>query len=301
MLAQRVKEQRKVRGMSQEELAKISGLSLRTIQRVENGESQPTGETLKRISNALDLTLDELTNWLNNNDTFKKTIKAKNEYLHIFDNKLIISKHKEFNNSVSDYEKSVNNVFKSLIVFIVFIPIFSILSAVLYNTHPDLSFYAGGVALFFMLMAIYIMLFTSGNPVVNRGQIKNIKVQNSIFGNVIVIKHSDMGRLKRRSVIVAKDEINEIRKTFIEENLSNSKDFKTDRLWIGYEGSIVIIVVFIIPFMKIIFDNTVLKGMWVYGFIFSALSGFILFLIVKGLIKSYIWRKKKQQTANSKI
>ena len=49
-LAQGVKELRKVKGFSQEELAKNSGLSLRTIQRLENGETEPSGETLKRIS-----------------------------------------------------------------------------------------------------------------------------------------------------------------------------------------------------------------------------------------------------------
>ena len=35
-LSQRVKELRKKKGLSQEELAKTAGLSLRTIQRVEN-------------------------------------------------------------------------------------------------------------------------------------------------------------------------------------------------------------------------------------------------------------------------
>ncbi|NJN26466.1 MAG: helix-turn-helix transcriptional regulator [Cyclobacteriaceae bacterium] len=63
-LAQGVKEMRKLKGLSQEYLSEKSGLSLRTIQRVENLESEPTGETLKRISNAFDLTLEELTNWI---------------------------------------------------------------------------------------------------------------------------------------------------------------------------------------------------------------------------------------------
>ena len=48
-LSKKVKELRKRKGFSQEELAENSGLSLRTIQRIENGETEPTGETLKRI------------------------------------------------------------------------------------------------------------------------------------------------------------------------------------------------------------------------------------------------------------
>jgi transcriptional regulator with XRE-family HTH domain len=63
LLASRIKELRKLKGMSQEFLAEESGLSLRTIQRIENGESNPTGESLKRLSNALNVNPDELIDW----------------------------------------------------------------------------------------------------------------------------------------------------------------------------------------------------------------------------------------------
>lgn len=62
-LAIRVRELRAQKGMSQEFLAEESGLSLRTIQRIENGESNPTGESLKRLSNALNVSPDELIDW----------------------------------------------------------------------------------------------------------------------------------------------------------------------------------------------------------------------------------------------
>ena len=62
-LAKKVKELRKRKGFSQEELTENSGLSLRTIQRIENGETEPTGETLKRISNALNVSPEELIDW----------------------------------------------------------------------------------------------------------------------------------------------------------------------------------------------------------------------------------------------
>ncbi|WP_298759468.1 helix-turn-helix domain-containing protein [uncultured Psychroserpens sp.] len=62
-LAKRVKELRNLKGMSQEFLAEESGLSLRTVQRIENGESNPTGESLKRLSDALNVNLDELIDW----------------------------------------------------------------------------------------------------------------------------------------------------------------------------------------------------------------------------------------------
>lgn len=59
-LANKLKELRGIRGMSQEYLAEESRVSLRTIQRIENNESNPTGETIKRIANALDVQLHEL-------------------------------------------------------------------------------------------------------------------------------------------------------------------------------------------------------------------------------------------------
>jgi transcriptional regulator with XRE-family HTH domain len=59
-LAKKLKELRALRGMSQEYLAEESRVGLRTIQRIENNESNPTGETIKRIANALDVELNQL-------------------------------------------------------------------------------------------------------------------------------------------------------------------------------------------------------------------------------------------------
>ncbi len=59
----RLKELRNQKGMSQEVLAAESGLSLRTIQRIENGETNPTGDSLKRLSSALNINPDELIDW----------------------------------------------------------------------------------------------------------------------------------------------------------------------------------------------------------------------------------------------
>jgi uncharacterized Tic20 family protein len=62
-LAKRVKELRKRSGISQELLAENSGLSLRTVQRIENGETQPTGDSIKKLSSALHVTPNELIDW----------------------------------------------------------------------------------------------------------------------------------------------------------------------------------------------------------------------------------------------
>jgi transcriptional regulator with XRE-family HTH domain len=62
-LSKRLKELRSQKGMSQEALSYDADLSLRTIQRIENGETNPTGNTVKRLSNALNINPDELIDW----------------------------------------------------------------------------------------------------------------------------------------------------------------------------------------------------------------------------------------------
>jgi uncharacterized Tic20 family protein len=62
-LVKKVKDLRRQKGFSQELLAETSGLSLRTIQRIENGETEPRGDTLKRLAVALQVSPDDLLDW----------------------------------------------------------------------------------------------------------------------------------------------------------------------------------------------------------------------------------------------
>jgi len=62
-LALRIKELRNRKGFSQEMLAEESVLSLRTIQRIENDETVPRGDTLKRLAVALGTSPDEIIDW----------------------------------------------------------------------------------------------------------------------------------------------------------------------------------------------------------------------------------------------
>lgn len=59
-LSKRIKELRLKRGMSQDQLADVSGLSLRTIQRVESGDNIPRGDTISRLATALQVTTEEV-------------------------------------------------------------------------------------------------------------------------------------------------------------------------------------------------------------------------------------------------
>ncbi|WP_417445240.1 DUF4870 domain-containing protein [Joostella sp.] len=62
-LAIKVKELRNRKGFSQEQLSEESKLSLRTVQRIEKGESIPRGDTLLKLTQALGVTPDDLLEW----------------------------------------------------------------------------------------------------------------------------------------------------------------------------------------------------------------------------------------------
>lgn len=62
-LSNRVKVLRSRKGLTQEQLAETSSLSLRTIQRIENDETLPRGDTLTRLAIALQVSPDELIDW----------------------------------------------------------------------------------------------------------------------------------------------------------------------------------------------------------------------------------------------
>jgi len=61
-IAKRIKELRVSKGYSQEELARQTQLNIRTIQRVETGETEPRGDTLIRLAKVFGILPEELSN-----------------------------------------------------------------------------------------------------------------------------------------------------------------------------------------------------------------------------------------------
>lgn len=59
-LSQKIKELRIKKNLSQESLSDLSGLSLRTIQRIEKNEVTPTADSISKLSVALNLDITEL-------------------------------------------------------------------------------------------------------------------------------------------------------------------------------------------------------------------------------------------------
>ena len=60
LIGKRIRETRKQRGLSAEELAEIADLSTVYISYIENAKRKPSLESLIKISNALEITIDEL-------------------------------------------------------------------------------------------------------------------------------------------------------------------------------------------------------------------------------------------------
>ena len=231
-LSQRVKELRKNKGLSQEELAKTAGLSLRTIQRVENKETEPTGDTLKRIAAALDTTPAKLLNW--NEDTLKATIKTKNEYLHIFEDKLVISKNPKTNELIEDYGKSywrsVWNVIKSIKYSFIIVPLFTFLSVNYYHSlglHP--AIYAGSIAFFYLILAIRTLLFSSNSSLINVENITEIRIQKKLLHNELLIFHKESGRVKDRVVLFEKNKEENMKNILLSEKLIDEKEIKLNK------------------------------------------------------------------------
>ena len=155
----------------------------------------------------------------------ERKFKAKHEYCHLFDDELVISQAPEIVDLVEDYGKSVSNVFKTLMVFFVFIPIFTALSIVFYNmAMPVLSIYAGLFAFFFMAVAFYTMLFTSGIPVIKKKSIYKLRIQKFLFNHVLVIIYKEDGRYKRRLLVLDKEHIYEVTEMLWSEKLIEDKD-----------------------------------------------------------------------------
>ncbi len=56
----KIKDLRKQKGITQEDLAEIASINVRTIQRIENNSNEPSGKTLRLICDALEVPIEEL-------------------------------------------------------------------------------------------------------------------------------------------------------------------------------------------------------------------------------------------------
>lgn len=307
-LAKKVKELRKRKSLSQDELAKNSGLSLRTIQRVENGETIPTAETLKRLALVLDVAPNELTEFIIDGEAAKQKLKTKYEYLHIFESRLVFSKTPEIN-LVADYEKSVSYVFRTLMVFFVFIPIFSILAFVFYNLKMmPLVVMSASVSFFFLTMAFNIMLFSSGTPVIDIQNIRSIKIKKYLFQfTAVEILFIESGRIKVRGLILDKDEVDLMIERVLAEKLITDDDIQINTKWYKSTQLLIFLIILIFSFSFVFTQNSKLQqyfnGAWFFILSLDVIIKMVrnsVFLSKETLNKGFIQKEKSLLTKNMK-
>lgn len=73
ILAERIRQRRTQKGYSQEFLAESANISVRTLQRIEGGQTEPRGHTLIALTEALDMGIEDLMDF---------TKKENNSILH---------------------------------------------------------------------------------------------------------------------------------------------------------------------------------------------------------------------------
>ena len=59
-IAEKIRQQRRLANISQEEFSKLAGVSLKTVQRWENGERSPRMEEMNRIAQGLNISINDL-------------------------------------------------------------------------------------------------------------------------------------------------------------------------------------------------------------------------------------------------
>jgi len=116
-LSQKIKNLRKQKGMTQETLAEDSGLSQRTIQRIENNETVPRGDSLKRLAIALNTTPDEIIDWRIQEDKGYLTLMCLSALAYLFFPILGIIIPLVFWILKKDKIKNVNEIGKAILNF----------------------------------------------------------------------------------------------------------------------------------------------------------------------------------------
>ena len=83
MIAGKVKESRLAKGYTQQELSDLSNISVRSIQRIENGEILPRSYTLKTLSSILEISLETIQTTLPVSAPIKRANRAQKIILSV--------------------------------------------------------------------------------------------------------------------------------------------------------------------------------------------------------------------------
>ncbi len=228
----------------------------------------------------------------------RNVFKTKFEYCHITDDKVIITKTPEVEDLITDYSKFVTYMNRTLMVFYIFIPLFTALSVLLFFLEKyDISIISGLFALFFLLLSFYSIIFTSGTPVIPKNKIIKITVRKSKFTNSIKIKFKDSNRTKYRGLILTNSQIDEALEILRKENLIENKNIKgfSDRKAENISFYLSFLILF--PILYYAFSVPIINFSNYNTFSLSLIYGIaiaVIFSLIKKLIYLLVIKIKKE-------
>src|SRR5690606_13847403 len=161
-----------------------TGLSLRTIQRIENGETEPRGDSLKKLALTFDVSSDEIIDWTVKEDKGVLTNLNLSALSFIIFPILGILVPLIIWISKKDKIKNVNTIAKDLLNFqitwtmLLFVGYFGIILSVIYKMrmeqHISPAIISPGIIMHYVLFGI-MYLYNIALIIINRLRINNNK------------------------------------------------------------------------------------------------------------------------------
>lgn len=180
-IGSKIREIRKKKGLSQEELAELASVNLRTIQRIEKNETEPRGTTMHLICGALGISAEDIL------DHGKQIDKS---YLVFFHLSVISFLAIPVGNIIlplilwltkKDKVIGLSETGANVLNFQIAWTVLSFLAIVAYAFFKIMH-YPGAVALFYVFVGLYILNIVF--PVVAALRVKNGK-QLKVYPNLI--------------------------------------------------------------------------------------------------------------------
>ena len=149
IIGKKIKDARKLKGLSQEELAELSKMNLRTIQRIENNVNIPRGKSLNLICSVLDLKLEDLIEAEGIN--MKKTLTSRivnGGFLIVLNFILIVI----FGYLIIDSEASINSRFGAILLSF-FVPVFIVFKSLRMNRTERMLKFGLGLCIYTIIIS----------------------------------------------------------------------------------------------------------------------------------------------------
>ena len=177
----KISQIRKQKALSQEQLAELSKVNVRTIQRIENNETTPRGATLKLLCDALEITPDEIVNfdkiqdnsfivWLHLSVLLGYVLPLGNIIVPLI---LWINNRNKIDCVDSQGKNIINfQIIFSIILFVIIL--FSISTILIFSKATDILFYYQFGFLLTMLLPILNFIYPIINAIrISKGMIRN--------------------------------------------------------------------------------------------------------------------------------